>query len=207
MSGNEFDELIGAEPAGRERERLRRTHDLLVAAGPPPELSPELEAGPTLAMTLGRPPRQLRRRVGLLVAAAIAVVVVFLGGYIAGNKGGGNSTPGAVHTLRLSGTSLAPAALASLRLEPEDAAGNWPMLLDVSGLPALPQDGYYAVYVVRDGKPWKPCGWFTVDNPHEGVTVTLNSPYQLQKGDSWIVTRQAAGSKGAGETVLQPANA
>jgi hypothetical protein len=206
VSPDDFDELIGSEPAGPERERLRRTHELLLAAGPPPELSPELEAGPTLAMTLGRPPRRRRRRAALLLAATIAVAAVFLGGYVVGNRGG-SSAPVVVHTIELTGTSLAPNALASLSVQRADLAGNWPMTLDATGLPALPGDGYYAVYVVRNGKPWKPCGWFTVDTPRASVSVTMTSPYQLEQGDSWIVTKQAAGSTGAGQPVLEPTSA
>ena len=45
MSGPNFDELVGAELPPSERERLRLVHDLLVAAGPPPEL-PKLLASP-----------------------------------------------------------------------------------------------------------------------------------------------------------------
>ena len=202
----DFDELIGNEPQGPERDRLRRAHELLLAAGPPPELSPELEAGPTLAMTLGRPPKRHRHRLALAAAAAIAVAAVFLGGYIVGNSNH-NGNPSAIHTIELSGTSFAPSALASLRVLPEDLAGNWPMTLAVSGLPALPQDGYYAVYLVRGGKPWKPCGWFTVDSPRKTVTISMNAPYQLEQGDSWIVTMQAAGTNGAGRAVLRPTSA
>ena len=39
----DFDELVGGDVTGDERERLRRAHELLVQTGPPPELSPELE--------------------------------------------------------------------------------------------------------------------------------------------------------------------
>ena len=42
----DFDELVGAETTGAERERLRGVHELLVEAGPPPELPRELEEGP-----------------------------------------------------------------------------------------------------------------------------------------------------------------
>ncbi|HET7571121.1 MAG TPA: hypothetical protein VFJ77_00465 [Gaiellaceae bacterium] len=207
MTGPDFDELVGHEPQGAERDRLRQAHELLLAAGPPPELSPELEAGPTLAMTLGgRRPRQVRRRAALLLAATVAVLVVFLGGYIVGNSGGGSGGESAVRIIQLQGTGLAPNALASLSLLPEDTAGNWPMSLTVHGLPALDErQGYYAVYLVRNGKPWAPCGWFTVANPSQGVTVTLNAPYQLQKGDSWVVTRRLNGANGPGVTMLRPA--
>ncbi|HET7572766.1 MAG TPA: anti-sigma factor [Gaiellaceae bacterium] len=205
--GPDFDELLGGEPLGPEREQLRRVHEMLLTAGPPPELPPHLEAGPNLAMTTVRRRRQVRRRVALLAAAAVAVAVVFLGGYITGNRGPGK-TISAVRTIQLQGTAAAPDALASLRVQPEDESGNWPMTLDVTGLPALPDRGYYAVYLVRNGKPWASCGWFLVSGPHAGTTVTLNAPYGLRSGDTWIVTRVVAGkTKGAGETVMRPANA
>src|SRR5947207_753497 len=41
-----FDELIGTEATGAERERLHHAHDLLVQAGPPPELPPSLQKAP-----------------------------------------------------------------------------------------------------------------------------------------------------------------
>src|SRR5207248_10881524 len=58
----DFDELIGADVEGAERARLQRVHALLVQAGPPAELSPELEA-PSLGLTLVRRHRRARRPV------------------------------------------------------------------------------------------------------------------------------------------------
>lgn len=200
--GPDFDDLVGPEVAGAERERLQRTHELLVTAGPPPELSPELATGPTLAMTLAPRPGHRRRRLALLAAALVTTALVFLGGYVTGNGGGGgpNATP--VRTLQLHGTAAAPNALASLRLLPADA-GNWPMTLTVTGLPAAPKRGYYEVYLVRGGKPWASCGTFVVAGPSTATTVTLNAPYRLRASDAWVVTRHAAGSSGPGPTVLQ----
>ena len=40
-----------------------------------------------------------------------------------------------------------------------------------------------------------------------GVTVTLTSPYALEKGDSWVVTRPGTGSAEPGQTVLRPVTA
>jgi len=68
-----LDELIGADTAGAERERLQRAHEMLLEAGPPPELSDKLEAGPTLALTLAKPRRVARPRALLLLAAALAI--------------------------------------------------------------------------------------------------------------------------------------
>ena len=38
MSGPEFDDLVGDEGTPEELARLRSAHQMLIAAGPPPEL-------------------------------------------------------------------------------------------------------------------------------------------------------------------------
>jgi hypothetical protein len=202
MTRPEFDELIGADVTGGERERLRRVHDLLVAAGPPPELAPHLEAGPTLAMTLGRRERPRRHRLALLAAALVVLALAFLGGYLAGNNNGTPSASG--RTMQLAGTKAAPDALASLRVLPADGSGNWPMTLRAVGLPKLPAGGYYEVYLVRNGKVYAPCGTFVASGGDAAVEVTLNAPYRLRHGDTWVVTRQAKGDHEAGPVVLRP---
>ena len=78
MTGPDFDQLFGDEVSGAERERLRGVHDLLVAAGPPPELSPALESPPDVggagagAKVLLFPRR--RRAALLLIAAAVPCI-------------------------------------------------------------------------------------------------------------------------------------
>jgi hypothetical protein len=200
--GPDFDDLVGTEVEQAERERLRRVHDLLVEAGPPPELSPEIEHGPTLGMTLSRRGGGAQKRVLLIAAAIVVVGLAFLGGYLSGN--GGSSGLDSGNVLKLSGTSAAPAALASLYIEPVDAAGNWPMKLSATGLPKLPAHGYYTVWLVRNGKPWASCGAFVVAGTHRAVSVGLNAPYRLQRGDSWVVTKQLAGRGDVGPVVLKP---
>jgi hypothetical protein len=197
-----FDELVGSDLSPEERERLERVHELLLTAGPPAELTPQLEHGPTLAMTLGRPERRGGRpRLALLAAALLVLAVVFVGGYAVGNSG--DSLTGS-HTLKLGGTKQAPGALASLVVENVDSAGNWPMRLSVTGLPKLPAHGYYEVFLTRGGKPLAPCGSFIVKSPTTAVSVHLNAPYHLRRGDSWVVTKQLPGDHTAGPVVLHP---
>lgn len=198
-----FDDLVDPDLDPAERERLRRMHDLLVTAGPPPELTPEFEAGPTLAMTLGRSTRRrVQRRTALLAAAVVVLLLAFLGGYIAGNGSDNGLANGRL--LKLKGTKAAPAALASLRLQAVDASGNWPMRLSVRGLPKLPPKGYYEVFLVREGKLYAPCGSFVVGSTDSTVSVQLNAPYRLRQGDSWVVTKQLPGVRKAGAVVLKP---
>ena len=197
----DFDELVGADLERAERERLRRVHDQLVAAGPPAELPPQLEAGPTLAMTLAKPKKPFGRRVALLAAAIAVLGLAFLGGYLAGNHGGGIARG---QTMELAGTKVAPAALASLKLSPPDTSGNLPMTLTATGLPKLGSGWYYEVYLVRNGKIFAPCGWFVSKGTAHGIDVTLNAPYELERGDSWIVAKQNWRRHTPGPVVLRP---
>lgn len=152
-------------------------------------------------MTIARPPRHVRRRVLLLAAAIVVVMLAFLGGYLAGNRGGGLAT---ARTMTLAGTSIDPSALASLRIEPADAAGNWPMQLSVTGLPKMPPHGYYEVFLVRNGRIYASCGTFVVDGTTSGTSVKLNAPYEIQHGDTWVVTKQMPGRREPGPIVLRP---
>jgi hypothetical protein len=202
----DFDDIVGGDLGREERERLERVHDLLVVAGPPPELTPEMERGPTLAMTLGKSSRrQVERRVALLAAAVMVLVVAFLGGYLAGHGNAGSLAGG--HTLKLIGTAQAKGALASLHVQDADPAGNWPMTLSVTGLPKLPPQGYYEVFLTRNGKIFAPCGTFLVKSAAGAVSVTLNAPYHLHRGDGWVVTKQLPGNNETGPVVLQQLSA
>jgi hypothetical protein len=193
----DFDELIDDDVRGAERERLERVHELLVAAGPPAELPPHLE-NPTLGMTLSRRPGRGRRRVAAIAAIAAVLVIAFVLGYLAGNRGGGLASQ---TSLRLTGTRAAPNALASLRILPVDSSGNWPMRLSATGLPKLGKKWYYEVFLVRNGKIYAPCGSFVSTGT---VDVTLNAPYRLRPHDTWVVTKQHQGDHAAGTVVLRP---
>lgn len=193
-----FDELIGNEPTGSDRERLRDVHELLLVAGPPPELDPKLEAGPTLGMTLTRARRRSRPRIGRLVPAIAVAALVAL---IIGISTGGH-TPRLV-SIPMRGTSFAPRASGTLDVLPAKA-GKQPMKLIVRGLPRSGRTAY-VVYLVRDGHPVAPCGRFIVTDPARAQTVHLNSPYRLESADSWVVLQEGVGAHGV--TVLQPSTA
>ncbi len=201
MRPPEFEDIVDVDDT--ERERLRRVHDMLVAAGPPPELTPELAAGPTIRMTLGqggRTRRHMQRRVALLAAAFVVLALTFLVGYLSGNTS--NAAHG--HLLRLAGTAAAPTAQASLRLDDADVQGNWPMELAAVGLPKLGAKGYYEVFLVRHGKIIGPCGSFVVSKSKAPVAVSLSAPYAVRSGDGWIVTKQNWGDRTTGTVVLRP---
>lgn len=193
----DFDELVGTEElGGHERERLKHVHELLVAAGPPPELSPALETGPTLALTMGRRRTHTWRRPALLAAALVVLALAAFGGYVAGNNGGTQFS--AVQTLRMHGTEAAPRAVGSIAIGERDGP-NWPMRIVAKGLPPLRGREYYEVWIVRKNQAPARCGGFLIQNG--SVRTYLNAPYKL-KGAGWKVTRQNPGERNPGLVVL-----
>ena len=197
MRPPDFDDLVG-DVSGEERERLRRAHDLLVAAGAPPELPPSLAEAPgARGEATTRPTPRLfprRRRAAALVLAAALLLAAFGAGYLIGDARTGPAAFPEDFRLTMRGTAAAPAALASLVVGEKDEAGNWPMAMTVYGLPELPEDERYELLLTRNGRPAVSCGTFLVE---EGKTVVyLNAPYRFNRFDGWVVTREG------GRTIL-----
>jgi hypothetical protein len=199
-----FDDLVGQEVPADERERLRQAHDLLVQAGPPPELSPEQEAVPWPEESQ-RPARKPMRHRTLLLAAAVATAAVL--GFVLGQSSGPNSSSSAfdsVRVVKLAGTSLDRNARGTLALGKADHGGNWPMLLHATGLRQLPEGGYYDLYLTKGGKPVVLCGSFNVRDGE--AIVRFSAAYDLSHfdRDGWVITRQLPTNHQPTEIVLKP---
>lgn len=179
----EFHELVGDEPfEPGEEARLRRVHELLLAAGPPEELPPSLAEPPAerSARVIDFPGVPRRRLGAALVLAASLAAVFFGGGYYVGAQ---KHAFEAEHTFTMRGPN--PAAFASIRMAPADAAFNWPLEIQVRGLKDLPKGGYYELLLTKDGKRGPSCGTFRT---HDGkTTIVLNAPYPLRRWNGWIV--------------------
>ena len=203
--GPDFDQLVGADVPEPERDRLRKAHDLLVQAGPPPELSPELESVPwpedALAPIWGTRKAKPASRRPLVLAAALATAAVF--GFVLGNATSpGQDSIDARQTLKLHGTNLEPGAVATLKLGRADRTGNWPMVLHVEGLPKLQNGGYYDLYLTRDGRPLVSCGTFNADGD---TVVPLIAAYNLDRFDKngWVIVRKVPGHFEPDQIVLR----
>ena len=200
----DFDDLVGKEVPDEERARLLRAHQLLVEAGPPPELSPELDSVPwpeDSQMPLLKP----RQRRPLLLAAAIATAIGI--GFVLGQSTSSNtssSSSSAVRVVKLAGTNLDSDARATLELGKADAHGNWPMILHARGLQQLPEGGYYDLYLTKGGKPVVLCGTFNVKG--DDVVVHFSAAYDLKHFDKngWVITRQRPKNHKPTEVVLKP---
>jgi hypothetical protein len=201
----DFEDIVGDDVPQEERERLHRAHELLVEAGPPAELGPDMEAVPwpeEALMPLGLTRRAGKKRSPLLLAATVATAGLL--GFVIGQASSSTSTSfNAARVVKLTGTNLANDGRATLEIGDEDSHGNWPMVLHVTGLRSLPPGGYYDLYLSRNGKPIALCGTFNV-RPGETV-VRMNAAYNLKKFDGWIVTRQQPGQHKPKDVVLRPA--
>jgi len=186
-------ELVGDEGEPEELERLRRVHELIVAAGPPPELSPALAEPPRVGREAFRLRRPRRRLEAVLVLAAGALALMFGIGYYLGAREGGFETE---FTVAMRGVGEAAPASASIRVGEVDEEGNWPLLLTVRGLEPLPKGGWYELYLSRKGKPVVSCGTFRTTG--EVTEVRLNAPYKLKEFDGWVVTAHLPGGRRTG---------
>jgi hypothetical protein len=196
-----FDDMVDREGLDSSEEaRLRRVHDLLVQAGPPPDLPPALEHPPTAPAEaeIVQFPLLPRRRWTLAAVAVIALVVLaFGGGYLTGHSKTKPTTFATKRVVPMRGGN----ALALLKVAARDSAGNWPMQLEINNLPTQhDRRAYYELWLTRDGKPVAPCGTFRVNA--RTTTVRLSVPYNFKTFDGWVVTRQGANDGGPGPVVL-----
>jgi len=191
----DFDELVGRDVSGEERDRLRTAHDLLLRAGAPPELSPELEPVPwpdeALAPIGLQRRRPERRRSWLVVASAAAAIALVA--YVIGHGVGSNSTSFEVlATKHMHGTALAPRATGTIEVGQRGTDGNWPMLVDVVNLPPAPDGGYYQLWLSKNQKPVSLCGSFNTRRGFE-TQVRLSAAYSFKGVNGWIVMREIPG--------------
>ena len=178
MSGPDFDDLVGGDLDDTERARLRRVHDLLVSAGPPPELSPKLTSGPPEPKARVIPfPRSRWRTVA--VSAAAALLVAFFTGWAVGAHRGNDDVR---RTIAMTGAN---GALASLDVLNPDDAGNWGMKMTVSGLPVLAGGKTYTLWLTKHGHLDSECGTFVVQPGATKVRMTV--PYHLREYTGWVV--------------------
>ncbi len=184
--GPDFDELVGEGLDGRERERLHRVHELLVAAGPPPEVlgaTPPSVAGEVVPLA-----RPKRRRGALLALAAALGLFLFAVGVVVGTS---RDEPGTFEVKTMVGTPAAAGATASIEMFDADEAGNWPMEVSVAGLEPSPDGSTFELWLTSGGELAVLCGSFLTE-PDGTAVVPMNAPYRLTEFDGWIVVEEGS---------------
>jgi hypothetical protein len=186
----DFRELVGEDLPREEEERLRRVHEMLVAAGPPPELPPHLQEPVEPEKPRDNVSYLPRRRTGLLLGLAAAIALFSLvAGYVVGARHGSFNSD---FEVAMHGTAAGAGASATIQVGQLDSAGNWPLKIEVKGLKQLPKGAFYEMYLTRHGVPVASCGTF---RPVDGESIRLNAPYVLRNYSGWVVTREGRGAR------------
>ena len=175
-------ELIGDDVPDEQVDELRRVDRLLRSVPAPPHQVPPRLTQAVTSLTLPTP-FWSRRRMALAVALAAALAAGFFG------IGRLTSDPGvqARATVPLHATEAAPEAAAVVQVgERDEKSGNWELILEVTGLPKLPGERYYTLWLEKDGEYAATCGSFNVG---EGTTtVRMTVSYRLSQFDAWVIS-------------------
>jgi hypothetical protein len=181
----DFDELLEGLDGDEDRARLKRVHELLVEAGPPPQLSPTLETPPP-ASPRDLPWQRPRRMNPRTVLVAAALITVFFVGYLTGSTGSPQQGPTSgiriARTVQLEGEGDTKGAIG---VGVRDEKGNLPMVLSVWGLDHLAGGDYYTLALLKDGKPRVTCGTFNVSG--DQTTIPMVAAYNIKRFDGWVV--------------------
>jgi hypothetical protein len=183
MSGRDLGDLVGGDLTPEERAELERVDALLRSVPPPPA---EVPRSLTNAVEqIGHERRAWPRgRLAAVAAVAVALAALFFG--VGRWTGGGGPEYGASVPMRA--TDNAPGASALIKAtERDEATGNWKLELRVSGLPKLPGDQYYVLWLAKDGEYAATCGTFNVGTGTTAVEMTVS--YRLTDFDEWVVSR------------------
>lgn len=175
-------ELLGDDLPEDEVERLRGVDALLRRVPGPPHEIP-LSLTQAVEQVGIEPPRAPRRRMALALAFAALVAALAFG---AGRWSEGESFDEAWNA-ELVATGDAPGAAAVVRVgERDEETGNLELLLDVSGLPPLEPDEFYALWLVEDGEWGATCGYFSVGEGETTVRMTVS--YDIREFEAWAVS-------------------
>ena len=177
-------DLVGEDVPAGELRRLEHVDSLLRSVpGPPAHLPASLTHAVTAAAEPRRPRVWSLRQVAvaLPVAAAFALVFLALGMRIDGGAGFEERA-----AIPMQATDTARGAAATVRIGEADEDGNWPVRLDVRGLPRLPEGGYYVLWLAKDGEYAATCGYFGVHDGEARGEWTVS--YRLRDYDTWVVT-------------------
>ena len=181
-------DLVGDDLSPDERERLDRVDALLRRVPPPPGEVPQGLTQAVAQLPLSRRTLFTRRRAALALAFATALVALaFAGGRWTADNGFD-----ARLSVPMEATEHAPGAAALIRVgERDEATGNWMLELDVSGLPRLPADDYYILWLAKNGEYAATCGTFSVGKGETRVRMTVS--YRLREYDAWVISAHGDG--------------
>jgi len=178
----ELHELLGDDLPEDEVERLRGVDALLRSVPAPPHEIP-LSLTHAVEQVAIEPARIPRRRKALVLAFAVLVAALAFG---VGRWSGGESFEEA-WSAELVATEDGRGASAVVYVgERDEESGNMELVLDISGLPPLEPDEFYALWLVEGGEWAATCGYFSVGESETTVRMTVS--YDIREFEAWAVS-------------------
>jgi hypothetical protein len=178
----ELHELLGDDLPEDEVERLRGVDALLRSVPAPPHEIP-LSLTHAVEQVAAPPARIPRRRLALAVAFAALVAALAFG---VGRWTGAEDFE-AAWSAELAATEAGRGAAAVVYVGHRDEdSGNMELVLDVSGLPPLEPDEFYALWLVQDGEWRATCGYFSVGEGETTVRMTVS--YDIREFEAWAIS-------------------
>jgi hypothetical protein len=176
----DFRDLVGDDLSQEERVKLERVDRLLRSVpAPPSEVPGSLDHAVNRIGTERRQWTPRRLLVAMTLAVTLAALFFGLGRW---------TTSGEPHyraTIQMTPAASNPGASALIKLGDRDANGNWKLKLQVGGLPELTGDGYYVLWLAKDGKYAATCGTFKVRGD---TTIDTTVSYRLSEYDAWVIS-------------------
>ncbi len=175
-------DLVGHELPPEKLEELRGVDATLRRVPAPPHEVPATLTAAVAEVPLAGRGAHHRRRVALALAFATVLAAAAFGiGHWAG------SSFGTEYTVEMAPTASAPGAEAAVHVgERDERSGNVELLVDVSGLPELDDDGNYALWLERNGEWAATCGYFAVGEETTSVRMTVS--YDFRDFDAWMIS-------------------
>jgi hypothetical protein len=181
----ELNELVGTDLTTEEIERLRGVDAALRSVPAPPHDVPARLTAAVAEVPLAERRGGRRGRIALALAFAAALVAASFGiGQWAGSRFE------TAYTVDLAPTASAPGAEAAVKVgERDEKSGNVELLVDVTGLPRLNPDQFYALWLERDGEWAATCGYFAVGEGKTTIRMTVS--YDFLDFDAWNISEAA----------------
>ena len=176
----DFRDLVGDDLSQEERAKLERVDRLLRSVpAPPSEVPGSLDRAVDRIGTERGQWTPWRLVAAVTLAVTLAALFFGVGRWTTGGE------PHYRASIQMTPAASNPRASALIKLGDRDANGNWKLKLQVDGLPELSGDGYYVLWLAKDGKYAATCGTFKARGD---TTIDMTVSYRLSEYDAWVIS-------------------
>jgi len=176
----DFRDLVGDDLSQEERAKLERVDRLLrTVPAPPSDVPGSLDRAVNRIGTERGQWTPWRLVAAVTLAVTLAALFFGVGHWTTGGE------PHYRASIQMTPAASNPRASALIKLGDRDANGNWKLKLQVDGLPELSGDGYYVLWLAKDGKYAATCGTFKARGD---TTIDMTVSYRLSEYDAWVIS-------------------